>query len=110
MGAIIKYKYPILPTVNEEESLAAGNFMLYQNFPNPFNPLTTIEYNIKEANFVTLVIYDILGKEINRLVNTYKAAGSHRIQWNAENFPSGIYYYRVKSGGFMDSKKMMLLR
>jgi photosystem II stability/assembly factor-like uncharacterized protein len=110
MGAIIKYKYPILPTVNEEESLAAGNFMLYQNFPNPFNPVTTIEYYIKEANFISLVVYDILGKEIDRLVNTYQAAGSHRIQWNAENYPSGIYYYRVKSGGFTDSKKMILLR
>ncbi len=86
------------------------NFKLFQNFPNPFNPTTTIEYSIPEASFVVLKIYDILGGEVASLVKENKSSGKHSVKFNASNLPSGIYFYRIVSGNFTATKKLILLK
>jgi len=85
-------------------------FFLSQNYPNPFNPGTQIKYSIKEAGLVQLRVYDILGKEIANLVNTNKEAGDYSVDFNAAQLPSGIYVYRMQSGDFVSSKKMILIK
>jgi hypothetical protein len=93
-------------------------FKLEQNFPNPFNPITTIQYQIpaspksspKERTSVTLRIYDILGSEVATLINDEQEAGYYEVNWDASNLASGVYIYRLQTGSFVSVKKMMLLR
>jgi hypothetical protein len=85
-------------------------FYLYQNYPNPFNPNTTIEFAINTPQFVSLKIYDVLGNEITTLVNGYKLAGLHRVDFNAGEYSSGVYFYKLNLGNTSVSKKMMLLK
>ncbi len=87
-----------------------NSFELYQNYPNPFNPTTTIKYSIPQESFITLKIYDILGKEITSLVKERKIACNYSINFNAGNFPSGIYFYQLKTHDVVLTKKMVLLR
>ncbi|MBT8379030.1 MAG: T9SS type A sorting domain-containing protein [Ignavibacteria bacterium] len=108
-GAIIKYKYPIVPSVTNETTTLSKSFNLYQNFPNPFNPTTTIQYFIPVNGFVSLTVYDVLGNEIEMLVNNFQTSGNYEVNWNAAELPSGIYYYKLEVGNFTASKKMLLL-
>jgi photosystem II stability/assembly factor-like uncharacterized protein len=85
-------------------------FELFQNYPNPFNPSTTIKYSIPELSFVTIKIYDVLGSEVAVLVNEEKSEGSYELNWNASNISSGVYFYQLKAGEFLQTKKMILLR
>lgn len=85
-------------------------YVLSQNFPNPFNPTTKIEYNVPELSFVILKVYDVLGNEIGTLVNEEKPIGRYKIEFNATTLPSGIYFYRLQAGNFIETKKMILLR
>ncbi|MBN2087341.1 T9SS type A sorting domain-containing protein [Candidatus Peregrinibacteria bacterium] len=85
-------------------------FSLAQNYPNPFNPTTNIEYSIAEAGLVELKIYNILGEEMTTLVNQFQNASKYRIDFNAANLSSGIYFYRITSGKFTDVKKMILIK
>jgi hypothetical protein len=85
-------------------------YSLEQNFPNPFNPATTIKYQLPKAGFVTLKIYDILGKEVATLVNENKVAGRFSVEFNASKLPSGVYIYELKSPDFTSCKKMMLTK
>ena len=85
-------------------------FELNQNYPNPFNPGTKISYSIPQASFITLTVYDLLGKEVATLVNEDKPAGTYEIMFNAEGLSSGIYFYQLNSGKFIETKKMILLR
>ena len=85
-------------------------FALFDNYPNPFNPTTTIEYSIPEALFVELKIYDILGGEVASLVKENKPSGKHSVKFNASNLPSGIYFYRIVSGNFIATKKLIILK
>jgi hypothetical protein len=85
-------------------------FELFQNFPNPFNPTTTIRYSIPESGIVTLKIYNLLGEELTTLVNDYKNAGSYQVRFDAKNLSSGIYYYQIESGNFVQVRKMVLVR
>ncbi len=85
-------------------------FELNQNYPNPFNPSTTISYSIKNDGIVQLKIFDILGNEIAKLVNEQKQAGTFSVEFDASILPSGVYFYQLKTGGFIDIKKMMLLK
>jgi photosystem II stability/assembly factor-like uncharacterized protein len=94
----------------EVEDVAVNNFSLKQNYPNPFNPVTTIKYELAKKSFVTLTIFDVLGTEIKILVNEEKPAGTYEINWYAEQLPSGIYFYRLQAGSFVETKKMILLR
>jgi len=85
-------------------------FSLKQNHPNPFNPYTKINYQIQELSLVTLKVYDILGNELETLVNQVKPAGNYEIIWYAEGLPSGIYFYRIQAGDFIQTKKMVLMK
>jgi hypothetical protein len=85
-------------------------FALEQNFPNPFNPVTKISYQIPKAGFVTLKVFDILGREVQMLVNENQEAGTFSILFNGENLPSGVYYYKLESNNFVDTKKMLLIK
>jgi hypothetical protein len=84
-------------------------FVLEQNYPNPFNPSTSIEYIVGSRKYVTLKVYDVLGREVAALVNEEKKAGSYELEWNAEKLSSGVYFYQLKTGSFIDTKKMILL-
>ncbi|MBT8387194.1 MAG: T9SS type A sorting domain-containing protein [Ignavibacteria bacterium] len=86
------------------------SFALEQNYPNPFNPNTTIQYSIKENTLVSLKIYDILGNEVKTLVNEQKPAGFYEVQFDASRLSSGIYFYKLRAGKFIETKKMVLLR
>jgi hypothetical protein len=85
-------------------------FSLSQNYPNPFNPATVISYQLPVNSFVTLKIYDVLGNEITTLVNEEKPAGMFKLTWNATDIPSGVYFYQLKAGSYIDTRKMILLR
>jgi len=100
--------------LNEKEILPA-EFILYQNHPNPFNPSTTIKYEIPSVGTsrdfsVQLKVYDILGREVATLVNEQQKAGYYEVQFDASNLTSGIYFYKLQSGQFVESRKMILLR
>ncbi|HAY33500.1 MAG TPA: hypothetical protein DCY06_05135 [Bacteroidetes bacterium] len=86
------------------------DYNLSQNYPNPFNPSTKINFSIPKAGVVSLIVYDILGKEVIQLVNEFKAAGKHEINFNASNLSSGTYFYRIEAGEFKSTKKMSLLK
>jgi len=81
-----------------------------QNYPNPFNPSTTINYQLPKDGFVTLIIYDILGREVKTLVNEYKAQGRYEVNFNAGNLASGVYIYRIKVNDFSSAKKLLLMK
>lgn len=100
------------PTGIEEDSFqeTPGTFTLQQNFPNPFNPSTTIKLSIPSESYTTLKIYDVLGNEIEELVNEQLPAGNYKFNFVADNLPSGIYFYKITSGSFTAVKKMILLR
>lgn len=85
-------------------------FSLFQNYPNPFNPTTAIKYELPKQSRVQLIIYNILGQKVDELVNTFQKAGRYEVKWNAENFASGIYYYRIEAGNFVQTKKLILLK
>ncbi|MDR3666574.1 MAG: T9SS type A sorting domain-containing protein [Ignavibacteriaceae bacterium] len=90
--------------------LAPKDYKLAQNYPNPFNPSTTIQYQLPFDSRVSLIIYDILGKEVATLINEQQPAGFKEITFNAQRFASGVYIYRLSAGKFVDTKKMMVLK
>jgi hypothetical protein len=118
------YIDPLNPTVvylaavpvRETPILSAGNdftvfdFKLEQNYPNPFNPSTSIKYSLAEASEVNLRVYDVLGNEVATLVNSAQNAGAYNVTFDASNLASGLYIYTLKTGNFVSSKKMMLLK
>ena len=87
-----------------------AQFTLQQNFPNPFNPSTKITYSIPKANFITIRIYDMIGREVQLLVNEFQNRGTYTINFDAEKLSSGIYLYRLQAGKFSTTKKMLLVR
>jgi len=86
------------------------SFMLYNNYPNPFNPTTIIKYSIPEVSFTSLIIYNELGKEVSTLINETKSAGTYEVEFNASNLSSGVYYYKLQAGTFTETKKMILAK
>jgi PKD repeat protein len=100
-------------------STVPGEFKLFQNYPNPFNPVTKIMFDIakpsliiplQRGKFVKLVIFDILGKEVATLVNEQLQPGTYEVEWNASQYTSGVYFYRLQSGKFTDTKRMVLIK
>jgi predicted GH43/DUF377 family glycosyl hydrolase len=87
-----------------------SKLILNQNFPNPFNPSTTIKYQIANAGMVSLKVFDILSKEVKTLVNEYQPAEYYEVNFEASNLPSGVYFYQLRSGDFIQTKKMILLK
>jgi len=109
-GAIIKYKYPNVNPYVEQDQSNPSDIKLYQNYPNPFNPVSTIDYTIHVGSHVQLTVYDPLGNEVALLEDSYRQRGSYKTIWNAEDLPSGIYYYQLRVGNYIDTKKMILLK
>ena len=99
----------IVTSVEGENTLPIS-YKLFQNYPNPFNPTTTIKYGISERTFVELRVYDILGKEIALLVNEEQKAGYYELNFNQINLPSGVYFYQLRAGNFVETKKMVLMK
>ncbi len=96
--------------VSVESTSFITDYVLEQNYPNPFNPSTTIKFGLPEKSNVVLTVYNSLGAEVATLVNEVREAGSYEVEFNADNFSSGIYYYKIASGNFVETKKMILLR
>ncbi len=92
------------------EYTAPLDYSLQQNYPNPFNPITTIKYQIPELSSVTLKVYDVLGSEVATLINEEKPSGSYEVDFDASTLPSGIYFYRLQTGSFVETKKMVLMK
>ena len=94
--------------------IAPSVFSLSQNYPNPFNPSTSIQYAISSRQFVSLKVYDVLGEEIATLVNEEKPAGNYEIDFQSTvgslQLASGIYYYQLRSGDYVETKKMMMIK
>jgi len=86
------------------------SFLLKQNYPNPFNPTTNINFSIPKSGLVSLKVYDMVGKEVATLINEVKNAGNYLVGFNAANLPSGAYFYRLESGSFVETKKMLLIK
>ena len=101
-----KYYY-----LNQEIEIAILNaYAISQNYPNPFNPSTKIKYSVPQSSNVVIKVFDILGNEIETLVNEEKPAGTYQVNWNANNLPSGVYYYQLEAGTFIQTRKMLLLK
>ncbi len=98
----------VLLSVNRSEGDVPAVYQLSQNYPNPFNPSTQIQFTVAHAGMVTVTVFDILGRAVAHLVNGQLAAGSYTLDWNAARFSSGIYFYRMQSGNFSNTKKMIL--
>jgi len=87
-----------------------ASFSLAQNFPNPFNPTTTIQYSLPQAGNISLKIFNLLGEEVKTMADEYQEAGNHSVHFNANSLASGIYFYRLQAGSFVETKKMILLK
>ncbi|MFA4907790.1 MAG: T9SS type A sorting domain-containing protein, partial [archaeon] len=92
------------------KNLTPNTFRLAQNHPNPFNPMTTIRYQIPEATTVNLKIFDVLGNEVATLINETKPAGEYQIVFDGTNVPSGIYFYQLSTGRYSETRKMILMK
>jgi hypothetical protein len=105
------YKFIVENSVtNIAEIFNPEEFYLSQNYPNPFNPTTKIKFRIADFGFVNLIVYDILGNEVATLVNEEKSAGGYEVVFDARALPSGVYFYTLRAGSFIASKKMILLK
>ena len=100
----------ILGVTTDRTSIAPDEFWLSQNHPNPFNPSTNIRYEVPRESHVTLRIHNVLGQEVAALVNELRQPGRYQVQWNAENFSSGVYFYRLQAGDFVQTKKLMVVK
>ena len=103
-------KYPVVVGVDDKENLTVTEFKLQQNYPNPFNPTTTIKFQLPEQQHVSLKIFDMLGREVTTLVDDIKSAGIHQVEFNAAGYASGVYFYQVKAGKFLETKKFVLMK
>lgn len=92
------------------QKLTAQGYRLDQNYPNPFNPSTTIRFSVLQTGHVTLKVYNAIGAEVATLLSEEVAGGSHEIIWNAGDLPSGIYFYRLSAGGFVETKRLILMK
>jgi len=94
---------------NENQTITSS-FQLEQNYPNPFNPSTSLKYTVSSPQSVLLKVYDVLGNEVATLVNEEKPAGTYEVEFNANGLTSGVYFYRLQSGDFFETKKMVFLK
>ncbi len=106
----MRFNGAVFRILNRFQINIPGTYALYQNYPNPFNPTTNIKFDIAKASNVKLVIYDILGREVRTLVNEFKNPGAYEMKFDASNFASGTYFYRIEAGDFVEIKKMVLVK
>jgi hypothetical protein len=112
-GNFTYYKNLFAPITNIEDGnilTAPTEFVLYQNYPNPFNPTTKIRWQSPVGSWQTIKVYNILGNEVITLVNEYKPAGNYEVEFDALDLTSGIYFYRLNAGSYVETKKMTLLK
>jgi Secretion system C-terminal sorting domain len=108
--AIFCISHPGVSTYVPAQHLAPVTFSLAQNYPNPFNPTTMINYQLAVNSFVTLKVFDILGREIKSLVNEHQTAGAHSVAFDASTLASGVYFYTMEAGEFVQTRKLVLLK
>jgi len=108
-SGVFKIK-PLIIKVEEEKNNLPDEFMLAQNYPNPFNPETIIKWQLPAAGFVTLKVYDVLGREVKTVLQEYKPAGSYSTRFDAGSLPTGIYFYRLSAGAFFKTMRMTVLK
>jgi hypothetical protein len=99
-----------LTYIGNNINLVPACYSLFQNYPNPFNPSTTIRYDISKIGLVKLVVYDVLGRTVETLLNEKQTAGTYEINFDASQIPSGIYFYKLTVDNFSDIKRMVLLK
>jgi len=104
------YYYELVVGVDSNYDILPEDKHLAQNYPNPFNPSTSIQYTVSRQQFVVLKVYDVLGNEIATLVNQEKSAGTYEIKFDASILTSGVYFYTLEAGSFIETKKMIFLR
>lgn len=110
-GAIIDgVQYGTIVSVDEMPVTIPENTILYPNYPNPFNPTTKIRYSVPNTSLIFIKIYDVLGNEVATLVNEHKPAGTYEVNWDAGNFPSGVYFYKLQTENYIAVKKMLLMK
>lgn len=116
-GKVLKTTNGGLTFITQNGELYPDKYSLFQNYPNPFNPVTTFKYEIPAPGFVKITVYDMLGREVTNLVNESMQPGSYNIDWDASNYPSGVYLYKLEvrqagssTGDFIESKKMVLIK
>jgi hypothetical protein len=109
-GTVLQTTSPGTVTGVREGSTAPAAFRLAQNYPNPFNPETRIEFQLPAQGPVSLVVYDLLGREVATLVDDVLEAGPHLVTWNAASLSTGVYFYRLHAGAFTQTRKLLLVR
>lgn len=102
--------FDMVAGIDNKHSALPITFALEQNFPNPFNPSTTIEFSIPQVSAVRLIVFNSLGQEVETLINREMSAGMHQVSFDASQLPSGVYFYKIEAGGFLASKKMILIK
>jgi hypothetical protein len=110
VGTEINSIYNYVDNITSLSAEQPDKFTLMQNYPNPFNPVTNLEFGISDLGFVTLKIYDMLGKEIAILINEELEPGTYKTQFDGTNYTSGIYFYKLTAGNFTETKKMNLIK
>jgi len=95
--------------INDEKNIV-HHYLLSQNYPNPFNPSTKITYSLPQLSNVIIKVFNLVGNEIETLINEEKSSGTHYVIWDAEDLPSGVYFYKLQAGSYVETKKMLLLR
>lgn len=112
-GLVIFNENGVIVNVDKFDSnseLKPNKYLLNQNYPNPFNPATTIEYSLPQSEYVEIVVYDLLGNKVSTLVQEELSAGSYKVNFDGSNLSSGIYFYRLQTGSFIETKKLVLLK
>lgn len=102
--------FVLLATSVDEDNSVALTFELQQNYPNPFNPATEIKFSFPKASNVQLKVFDIIGNEVASLVDEFKSAGKYSVKFDAKNLTSGVYFYRIQTDNYTDTKKLLLLK
>ena len=103
-------QWPVATSIDGDEINQPSDYALYQNYPNPFNPETNIRFNLINPGFVSLKVYDILGREVVTLIEENMEAGLHELTFDASSINSGIYLYRIETDNFVESKRMILIK
>lgn len=101
---------PINVGIKHNNSVIPKEFRIYTNYPNPFNPVTTIKFDIPKISFTELTIYNLLGREVTTFVNEQLKPGSYEVEWDASNYPSGVYFCKLSAGEFTETKRMVLVK
>ena len=107
---IYELRSQLVTGISDNPATAPAGYSLLQNYPNPFNPTTTIIFSVPKTMHVSLIIYNSMGQEVSKLISKDMSVGVHTTMWNASGFASGVYYYRIIAGNFIETKKLLLLK